>query len=88
MFIIHHISWVIRMGVADIEEIKKYIKKLKQRKKKLEREYEELTNLWRRGEISEKEYQERKRKLEREYVEIMDRLAQMRYFTGEEALFA
>ncbi len=76
------------MGIADIEEIKKYVKKLKQRKKEIESEYARLTNMWKRGKISNEEYEQRKRKLEREYVEVMDRLAQMRYFTGEEPFFA
>jgi len=76
------------MGIADIDEIKKYVEKLKQRKKEIEEEFIKLLNLKKEGKIKEEEYKEKRRKLEREYVEVMDRLAQMRYFTGEEQLFA
>ncbi len=76
------------MGIADIDEIKKYVQKLKQRKKEIEEEFIKLLNLKKEGKIKEEEYKEKRRKLEREYVEVMDRLAQMRYFTGEEQLFA
>ncbi|MCD6510312.1 MAG: hypothetical protein J7L11_08015 [Thermoprotei archaeon] len=76
------------MGLADMNEIKKYVKSLKQRKKDIENRFMELLNLKKNGKISDEEYEERRKKLEREYVEVMDRLAQMRYFTGEEQLFA
>ncbi len=76
-----------RMGLADIEDMRKYYEKLKKRKVEIEKEFEELIKRRKRGEISEEEYEERKRKLEREYVEIMDRIVQMRYLIGEERLF-
>ncbi|RLF25142.1 MAG: hypothetical protein DRN15_00335 [Thermoprotei archaeon] len=75
------------MGLADIEDMRKYYEKLKKRKVEIEKEFEELIKRRKRGEISEEEYEERKRKLEREYVEIMDRIVQMRYLIGEERLF-
>ena len=76
------------MGVAEPGKMRDYIKRLHERKKEIEREFEKLLEERKRGLISEEEYERRKRKLEREYVEIMDRLVQMRYLSGEEPLFA
>jgi uncharacterized membrane protein len=58
-------------------------KRLLEEKKNIETRFEELQEVFRKGKICEEEYSKRKYDLEREFVEVMDRLAQMKFISGE-----
>jgi len=59
------------------------LKRLLNEKKQTELKFEELQRLYQDGRIGDTEYNERRHSIEREFVEIMDRLAQMRFLSGE-----
>jgi len=61
------------------------LKRLTERRKEIEREFEQLGEKFKKGEIDNNTFNEKRKKLEREFIEIMDRLAQLKYITGEEA---
>ncbi|MCS7120369.1 MAG: hypothetical protein RMJ07_01700 [Nitrososphaerota archaeon] len=66
-----------------VEDIAGKTKDLERQRDKLVDELKNLEERRKKGELSEEAYKEKRRELERQIVEVMDRLAQMRFFSGE-----
>ncbi len=66
-----------------IDDIKDRKKQLERQRDALLNELKELEKMHKEGQISDEEYKERRHKIERGLVEIMDRLAQMKFLSGQ-----
>ena len=60
-----------------------YSKDLKKRRDSLLNDLKALEEQFKKGEISEDQYNEKRRTIERALVEVMDRLAQARFLMGQ-----
>ncbi|HDM88818.1 MAG TPA: hypothetical protein ENG65_02360 [Candidatus Bathyarchaeota archaeon] len=59
------------------------IKDLESQRDRLVEELKRLDERLKRGEIDEETYKQERHRIERSIVEVMDRLAQMRFLSGE-----
>ena len=60
-----------------------YSKDLEKRRDSLLNDLKALEEQFKKGEISEDQYNEKRRTIERALVEVMDRLAQARFLMGQ-----
>jgi len=67
----------------DIEGVSGRTKDLEEQRDKLVEEIKKLDEKHKKGEIDEDAYKEKRHKIERAIVEVMDRLAQMRFLSGQ-----
>jgi len=67
----------------DIEGVSGRTKDLEEQRDKLVEEIKKLDEKHKKGEIDEDTYKEKRHKIERAIVEVMDRLAQMRFLSGQ-----
>ncbi len=58
-------------------------KDLEKQRDKLVEDLKKLEERLKKGEFDENTYKEKRREIEREIVEVMDRLAQMRFISGQ-----
>jgi len=65
------------------EGIATRIKDLETQRDRLLDELESLDEKHKRGEVDEETYKKERNRIERSIVEVMDRLAQMRFLSGE-----
>ena len=66
-----------------IEGIGAKTKKLEKQRDRLVEDFKCLEAQLEKGKIDEKTYSQKRREIEREIVEVMDRLAQMRFMSGD-----
>jgi len=67
----------------NVEGAARRIKDLEIQRDKLLDELKNLDEKHKKGEVNENTYKKEKHRIERSLVEIMDRLAQMRFLSGE-----
>jgi uncharacterized membrane protein len=67
----------------DVEGVDAKKKDLEKQADKLVDEIKKLDERHKKGEFDENTYKEKRREIEREIVEVMDRLAQMRFLSGQ-----
>jgi len=71
------------MEMFDVKGAAGRIKDLEMQRDKLLDELKKLTKRHEEGEIDEETYKKERHRVERSIVEVMDRLAQMRFLSGE-----
>jgi hypothetical protein len=67
----------------DVEGIGARTKDLEKQRDRLVEELTRLEEKHKKGEIDENAYKEKRHEIERAIVEVMDRLAQMRFLSGQ-----
>jgi hypothetical protein len=68
----------------DVEGVGAKTKDLEKQRDNLVDELKKLEERRKKGEFDENTYKEKRREIERAIVEVMDRLAQMRFLSGQE----
>ena len=71
------------MKMFDVEGVAARIKDLEMQRDRLLDELKSLDKKHEKGEVDEETYKKERHKIERSIVEVMDRLAQMRFLSGE-----
>jgi len=71
------------MKMFNVEGAAARIKDLEMQRDKLLDELKSLDEKHKKGEVDEETYKKERHKIERSIVEVMDRLAQMRFLSGE-----
>jgi len=66
-----------------VEGIGARTKELEKKRDKLVEALKNLEEKLKKGELNEDTYKQKRRELEREVIEVMDRLAQMRFLSGQ-----
>jgi hypothetical protein len=69
--------------MSRVEGIGARTKDLGKQRDRLVEELEKLKEKHKNGEINENSYEEKRHEIERALVEVMDRLAQMRFLSGQ-----